>query len=55
MPVRGICPNREKLVTTAGYYAAFIGLGTTTGIIGLAQQNHGVLGIVFTARSAIAR
>ena len=35
--------NREKLLTTAGYYAGFLGLGAAAGVIGptlpgLAQQ-----------------
>ncbi len=40
--------NREKLLTTAGYYAGFVGLGAAAGVIGptlpgLAQQTHSPL------------
>ena len=52
--------HREKLLTTAGYYAGFIGLGSSAGVIGptlpgLADQTHSplsALGVLFTARSA---
>jgi len=52
--------NREKLLTTASYYASFIGLGAAAGVIGptlpgLAEQTHSplaALGVLFTARSA---
>ena len=51
--------QREKLLTTAGYYAGFIGLGAAAGVIGptlpgLAQQTQSplsTLGFLFTARS----
>jgi len=51
--------HREKLLTTAGYYAGFVGLGAAAGVVGptlpgLAAQTHSplsALGILFTARS----
>jgi FHS family Na+ dependent glucose MFS transporter 1 len=51
--------HREKLLTTAGYYASFVGLGAAASVIGptltgLAGQTHSplsALGVLFTARS----